>query len=117
MSPANSAQTTDSLAVSDEHVALAEAVRGWAARHVPPSVLRSYLETPADAMPPFWDALASQGWLGIHVAEDAGGDGYGLAEVAIVLEELGRAGAPGPYLPTVIAWAVLDRVGVDALRS
>ena len=32
-----------------------------------------------------------------------GGEGYGLAELAVVLEELGRACAPGPFLPTVLA--------------
>ena len=60
-----------------------------------------------EKLPEFWDALAEPGWLGLHVDEAYGGAGYGLVEQAVVLEELGRAGAPGPYVPTAIAAAVL----------
>ena len=36
------------------------------------------------------------GWLGLHVPEEHGGSGYGLEELVVVVEELGRAVAPGP---------------------
>jgi alkylation response protein AidB-like acyl-CoA dehydrogenase len=68
-------------------------------------------------MPPFWGDLAALGWLGLHLPEDGGGSGYGLAELAVVLEELGRACAPGPFLPTVLASAVIDRLGTDQQRA
>lgn len=35
--------------------------------------------------------LGAQGWLGINIAEEYGGSGGGAVEVAILLEELGRA--------------------------
>ena len=54
------------------------------------------------APPPFWDELAGLGWLGLHLPEAVGGEGYGFAELAVVVEELGRALAPGPFLPTVL---------------
>ena len=57
------------------------------------------------------------GWLGLHVDEAHGGSGYGLAEAAVVLEELGRACAPGPIVTTVLAAAVIDRLGDEAARS
>ncbi len=68
-------------------------------------------------MPPFWDDLASLGWLGLHLPEAVGGSGYGLPELAVVLEELGRACAPGPFLPTVLASAVIDRLADDDVRK
>ena len=40
-----------------------------------------------------------------------GGSGYGLEELVVVVEELGRAVAPGPFVPTVIASAVLAAAG------
>ena len=40
-----------------------------------------------------------------------GGSGYGLEEVVVVVEELGRALAPGAFVPTLIASAVLVAVG------
>ena len=57
--------------------------------------------------PPFWDDLAELGWLGLHIPEEYGGSGYGLPELVVVVEELGRAVAPGPFVPTSIASAVI----------
>ena len=39
---------------------------------------------------------STSGWLGLHVPEEHGGSGYGLEELVVVVEELGRAVAPGP---------------------
>jgi alkylation response protein AidB-like acyl-CoA dehydrogenase len=51
------------------------------------------------------------------VDEAMGGAGYGYVEQAVVLEELGRAAAPGPYLPTVLAAAVLQEDDGTAAKS
>ena len=59
----------------------------------------------------------SLGWLGLHVPEEHGGSGYGLEELVVVVEELGRAVAPGPFVPTVIASAVLAAAGDDATKA
>ena len=48
---------------------------------------------------------------GLHLPEAHGGQGYGLAELVVVLEALGRVVAPGPFLPTVWASAVIAAVG------
>jgi alkylation response protein AidB-like acyl-CoA dehydrogenase len=48
-----------------------------------------------------WAELAELGWLGVSVGEDEGGVGLGFVEEAILLEELGYALYPGPYLGTV----------------
>ena len=60
-------------------------------------------------LPPAWEKMAAQGWLGLHVGEEQGGQGFTLAELAVVLEELGHALFPGPVLPTVLVSAVLAR--------
>src|ERR1039458_6192465 len=52
-------------------------------------------------------ALARQGLFGLHLPEESGGQGYGLSELAVALEELGQALVPGGFLPTVLASAVL----------
>ena len=57
-------------------------------------------------------ALAAQGLLGLHVPEADGGQGGGLGELAIAIEELGRALTPGSFVPTVLASAVLTAAGV-----
>lgn len=57
---------------------------------------------------PAWSLLADLGWLGLEVAEELGGAGATFAEVAVILEELGRAAARTPYLGNVV-------LGVGAL--
>src|SRR5690606_39846809 len=49
--------------------------------------------------------------------EDAGGQGFGILEQAVALEELGRALVPGPYTPTVLASAVLHASGASKLPA
>ena len=75
------------------------------------------LDAPDEELPKFWDELADLGWLGLHLPEDVGGSGYGLPELVVVLEELGRAVAPGPFLPTVMASTVIAMAGSDAQRA
>src|SRR5581483_1230581 len=61
--------------------------------------------------------LADLGWLGLHLDETYGGGGFGLSEMAIVLEEAGRAAMPGPLLPTVAAGALLSTGAAPVLRA
>ncbi|HMG25442.1 MAG TPA: acyl-CoA dehydrogenase [Acidimicrobiia bacterium] len=101
------------IGISEEHEALRQAARGWVERHCPPEVPRSFLDAGTESLPAFWGELAAQGWCGLHVDEALGGEGYGLPELVVVLEELGRAGAPGPFLPTVLAAAVIQAAGKE----
>jgi alkylation response protein AidB-like acyl-CoA dehydrogenase len=95
------------IGLTEEHEALAASVRGFAERHVTKQVVRAAADAVTPERPAFWPALAEQGLLGLHLPEAYGGQGFGLVELAVVLEELGRANAPGPYLPTVLAGAVI----------
>ncbi len=105
------------LGVSDEHLALHDAASRWAATHCPPAVPRGLLDRDDEPLPEFWGDLAGLGWLGLHVDEAQGGEGYGLTELAVVLEELGRVCAPGPFLPTVLTSALIQRHGSTAQRD
>ncbi|TDD44895.1 acyl-CoA dehydrogenase [Nonomuraea terrae] len=91
------------IGLSEEHEALRESVSGWAERNIPSELLRAG----SDGRPPFWSGLAEQGLLGLHLPEEAGGSGYGLLETAVAVEALAERMAPGPYVPTVLASAVI----------
>ncbi len=105
------------IGISEDHLALHETARRWADAHCPPSVPRALLDADEESVPPFWSDVADMGWLGLHLPEADGGSGYGLTELAVVLEELGRACAPGPLLPTVLASAAVDRFGTGPGRA
>ncbi len=96
-----------SIAIGEDHLALLAAVRRFAAGHCGPTVARVAMEADAPAKPPFWGQIADLGWLALDLPEADGGQGFGFLEQAVVLEELARAMAPGPVLPTVWAAAAV----------
>jgi len=106
------------LALTEEHLALAESVRGWAGRAAPAEALRKAVADGDGGTALYTGtlrpALAGQGLLGLHLPESLGGQGYGLPELAIAAEELGRALVPGAFLPTVLASAILHAAGAGA---
>jgi alkylation response protein AidB-like acyl-CoA dehydrogenase len=105
------------IAITDTHRELANVAHSFLDANKARAAARNLLEDADEARPAFWDELGALGWLGLHVPEVYGGSGYGLAELVVVLEELGRVTAPGPFLPTVIASAVVARAGMEAQRS
>jgi alkylation response protein AidB-like acyl-CoA dehydrogenase len=106
-----------SIAITEDHRSLAETVRSFAEKRDLRGAARARLESPGDSPPEFWSEFAELGWLGLHLPEDVGGSGYGIDELVIVVEELARAVAPGPFVPSVIASAVIAAAGDDELRS
>ncbi|MFA1546242.1 acyl-CoA dehydrogenase family protein [Actinomadura chokoriensis] len=52
-----------------------------------------------------WRSAAGSGWLGLEAPEALDGAGATFAEVAVVLQEMGRAAACGPYLGTAVLGA------------
>jgi len=99
------------IAIIDEHHALADSVRSLVARFVPSEVLHAAMETtpaaPIENPPTYWQAAADQGLPGVHLAESVGGQGFGILELAIVLAEFGYGAAPGPFVPSAIASALI----------
>lgn len=101
------------IAITDEHQELGATVRAVLSTHGSLAANRALLESPDEPRPSFWQEMADLGWLGVHLHEEHGGGGGSLSELVVVLEELGRQVAPGPFLPTVLASAVIARCGTD----
>jgi alkylation response protein AidB-like acyl-CoA dehydrogenase len=64
-----------------------------------------------------WRELCELGWPGIFVAEEHGGQGLGTVELVILMEELGYALAPLPFLSNAAAGLVLDAGGSDEQKE
>ncbi|BBY18374.1 acyl-CoA dehydrogenase [Mycolicibacterium litorale] len=105
------------LAITDDHTALADSVLGRLERSGSRAAARATLSDGPAHPPELWRAAADLGLPGLAVAEQFGGAGFGLSELAIVLEAQGRELTPGPFLPTVAAAVVLDRCAGDELRA
>ncbi|MEU1267816.1 acyl-CoA dehydrogenase family protein [Streptomyces sp. NPDC005799] len=105
------------LLYSEEEEALRAAVRDLLADHcdAPGVIARTESDAPHDLAA--WKALADgMGLAGLLVPEAQGGQGATHREVAVVLEELGRAVAPVPYLGSaVVATEALLECGDEDL--
>jgi len=104
------------LGLTAEHLELAETIRSWAERNCPSEVVRAAADGPdggrAHYLESLAPSLAQQGVFGLHLPEEDGGQGFGLPELAVVVEELGYALVPGAFLPTVLASAAIAAAGV-----
>jgi alkylation response protein AidB-like acyl-CoA dehydrogenase len=110
------------LAITEDHRALAEVAAAMVAGRAGTAGARRILldRDRTDrwwSTDGLWKEMVSTGWLGLHVDERFGGQGYGLPELTIVLEQLGRAAVGGPFLPTVAVSAVIAEAGTDQQRE
>ena len=64
-----------SIALTEDHRALAETAAAFLARRDARGSARSLLEAPDEGLPSWWAELADLGWLGLHVPEELGGSG------------------------------------------
>ncbi|MEV5171095.1 acyl-CoA dehydrogenase family protein [Streptomyces flaveolus] len=91
------------LLYSEEEEALRAAVRDLLTDHCPPADVITRAESDAPHDRALWKLLADgMGLAGLLVPEERGGQGASAREVAVVLEELGRAVAPVPYLTSAV---------------
>ena len=91
---------------TEDQLELQRAVRDVLDAEAPPELARTVADGESDAAD-FWQTLAGLEWPAMALPENAGGLGYGWVELAIVLEELGRHAAPGPFMSTVTQYAPL----------
>ncbi|EFC86663.1 acyl-CoA dehydrogenase [Parafrankia sp. EUN1f] len=105
------------IAISDEHQEIARTMRAYLESRGARAAGRELLNAPPTAVPDFWKGLAELGLLGLHLPEEFGGGGAGFPELVAVVEELGRAVAPGPVLPTMAVSAVIAAEGSPDLRA
>ncbi|MFF7761171.1 acyl-CoA dehydrogenase family protein [Streptomyces griseorubiginosus] len=93
---------------TDEHKTLRTAVAALGKRHG-----RDY---DREAL---WSEAAKLGYLGVNLPEEYGGGGGGIAELSLVLEELGAAGAPllMMIVSPAICGTVIARFGTEAQKQ
>src|SRR4051794_32366911 len=64
-----------------------------------------------------WKEMCELGWAGIFIDEEHGGQGLGVVELVILMEELGYALAPVPFLSNAAAGLALQFAGTDEQKE
>ena len=87
---------------SDDQILLRNSVRAALDEQCKPEHVRAMFDDPKGYSAELWGEMAKLGWLGLPFPEEQGGAGLGFVELALVLEEMGRAAYPGPFFATVV---------------
>ena len=102
---------------SSDQQLLKNSARAFLDEHMKPATVRLLWDDPRGESEALWQEMAELGWLGLSLPEAHGGSGLGMVETAILLEEMGHAALPGPYLPTVLAARAIEEAGTNAQRT
>jgi alkylation response protein AidB-like acyl-CoA dehydrogenase len=103
--------------LTEDQEALQRAAREFLVAECPPALVRDNAKD-GDGIPrSLYKKMAELGWMGLVVPEKMGGLGLATVDLALVLEEIGRAVVPGPFLPTQLVIAALLRGGTPAQRA
>ncbi len=106
------------FSLTEEQKMLVQSAEQFAKKDSPLARFRKLRQDPAGWEKSLWKKMGELGWLGIPFPESAGGFGGGLLEAGLVIQELGRALVPEPYLASVIlAGMTLAESGSKALQD
>jgi 3-oxochol-4-en-24-oyl-CoA dehydrogenase len=105
------------LAITEEQQELSRVARSVLGATGALAETRAALDGRREGHPTYWNEAAALGWLGLHAPEEYGGQGFGLLELLVVVEELGRVVAPGPFVPTAVAISLLVELGSEEDRT
>jgi alkylation response protein AidB-like acyl-CoA dehydrogenase len=104
--------------LTDDQRAIQRTAREFLAdSYKPEEIRRLAYETPRGFEDEGWARICELGWPALLIAEEHGGLGLGVVELAVVQEELGAALAPSPFLSTVAAAALIGAAGSDEQRA
>jgi alkylation response protein AidB-like acyl-CoA dehydrogenase len=101
---------------TDDQQAIKSTARDFLAARLKPEKLRQLAEAGEydDAL---WKEMCELGWAGIFIGEEHGGQGLGVVELVILMEELGYALAPAPFLSNAAAGLMIQHAGSDSQRD
>ena len=106
------------LGLNETQQMLKSSAREFLEQECPTTLVRAMEEDDKGYSSQMWRQISELGWTGIAFPEEYGGFGGDFLDLAVLLEETGRALVPGPFFSTVVlgGLTVLD-AGTDAQRQ
>lgn len=101
---------------SEEQEMLRENARGLLEKECPPAAVRRLMEDERGYDPALWKKMAELGWTGLAIPEEFGGAALTYVDLALVMEEMGRALLPSPFIWTAMTAEAIRRAGSDAQK-
>ncbi|MEX2323302.1 MAG: acyl-CoA dehydrogenase family protein [Acidimicrobiia bacterium] len=106
------------FAFTPEQDMLRSTARRFLETKAPSEEVRRLMETDEGFDEGLWAEIAAQGWQAMAIPEEYGGAGFTFTEQAILMEEMGRALFPAPFLSSVVLGAdLILRAGTDEQKQ
>jgi alkylation response protein AidB-like acyl-CoA dehydrogenase len=98
--------------LNDDQETLQRYAREFLSKECPSTFVRTQMDSDTAHDATFYKRMAELGWAAIAIPEEHGGQGMSYVDLAVLVEEMGRAVVPGPFFATVcLAAPVLVDVG------
>lgn len=106
------------LSLNEEQELIQSTAREFLEAKCTTSDVREMLDADAGYSETLWKEMAELGWMGTALPEEHGGMGYGFLDLCLLIEEMGRARLPSPFVPTVVLGALpIERFGTDEQKA
>ncbi len=103
--------------LTDEQQAIKQTAKDFLAARYRSERIRELAATDRGFEDDDWQQMAELGWTGLAVPEEWGGQGLGMVDLTVVMEEMGYALAPSPLFSNTIAGLALTFCGSDDQRE
>ena len=104
--------------LNEDQLTLQKYARDFLENECPSAFVRPAMDSDTAHDPAFYEKMAGLGWMGIAIPESLGGQGMSYVDLAVLVEEMGRAIAPGPFFASVcLAAPVVDGAGTETQKK
>ena len=103
--------------LSKEQKILKDSARSFLKTECPTDFVRQMMEDPTGYTPELWRKMAELDWISLLLPEKYDGLGADLSDFVLMLEEMGRACLPGPFLSTVLGALTILEGGDENHKS
>jgi alkylation response protein AidB-like acyl-CoA dehydrogenase len=105
------------VGLNEEQELLKTSAREFFEKECPEEHVRAMEGDVTGYSPELWKRMADLGWHGLMIPEKFGGAGLSFYDLCILIEEVGRALLPGPFIPNQVVVALLLAAGSAEERS
>jgi len=106
------------FALSEQQEMLKNAASEFLAKECTKKLVREMEKDEKGYSPELWKKMADLGWMGLVYPEKYGGSELSFIDLTVLLEQMGRAIVPGPFLSTVVSCGTaILKYGTEAQRK
>jgi len=97
---------------------LTSTARAFLRQHCPPELVQRLALDERGFDEPLWHRMAELGWSGLLIPPELGGSGGSMLDIVLLVEEMGRACLPGPFVTSaVVATSLVLAAGSPAQQK